>query len=133
MRIVLDAMGGDYAPSSTVEGAIEAINEDKDLSVVLVGNEKEITSELEKRDCSNLPITVRHASQIVEMDESPLTALRRKKDSSIRVSMDLVKSEKADAMVSAGNSGVVMATALYVLGKLPGVERPAIATIVPGL
>ena len=133
MKIVLDAMGGDYAPSSTVEGAIEAISENKDLSVVLVGDEKEITSELAKRECSNLPITVRHASQIVEMDESPLTALRRKKDSSIRVSMDLVKSEKADAMVSAGNSGVVMATALYVLGKLPGVERPAIATVVPGL
>lgn len=133
MKIALDAMGGDYAPAATVEGAIEAINDYRDLSVVLVGNEKEINSELKQRDYSSLPISIRHASQIVEMDDSPLTALRRKKDSSVRVAIDLVKAGEADAFVSAGNSGVVMATALYVLGKLPGVERPAIATIMPSL
>ena len=133
MRIALDAMGGDYAPVSTVEGAIEAINEDKDLSVILVGDEREIKSELDHKKCSGLPISIKHASQVVEMDESPLAALRRKKDSSVRVALDLVKSNDADAMLSAGNSGVVMATALFVLGKLPGVERPAIATIMPGL
>ncbi len=133
MRVALDAMGGDYAPVSTVEGAIEAVNEDKELSVILVGDEKEIKSELDKRGWSDLSISIKHASQVVEMDESPLAALRRKKDSSIRVSVDLVKSNTADAMVSAGNSAVVMATALLVLGKLPGVERPAIATIMPGL
>jgi glycerol-3-phosphate acyltransferase PlsX len=133
MKIALDAMGGDYAPATTVEGAIEAINEFKDLSVVLVGNESEIKAELETRHCSGLPISIQHASEVVEMDDSPLTALRRKKDSSIRVAIDLVKSNGADAMVSAGNSGVVMATSLYVLGKLPGVERPAIAAIMPSL
>jgi glycerol-3-phosphate acyltransferase PlsX len=133
MRIALDAMGGDYSPSTTVEGAIEALNEFKDLSVILVGNEAQIRDELEKRDCSELSISVQHASQVVEMDESPLAALRRKKDSSIRVAIDLVKSNGADAMVSAGNSGIVMATALYVLGKLPGVERPAIAAVMPSL
>jgi glycerol-3-phosphate acyltransferase PlsX len=133
MKIALDAMGGDYAPAATVEGAIEALNEYQDVSVVLVGNESEIKAELDQRDCSGLPISVKNASQIVEMDESPLAALRRKKDSSIRVAIDLVKSNGADAMVSAGNSGVVMATALYVLGKLTGVERPAIATIMPSL
>ncbi len=133
MKIALDAMGGDYAPAATVEGAIEALNENRDISVILVGNEAGIYSELKKRDCQDLPISIRHASQIVEMDESPLAALRRKKDSSVRVAVDLVKSGDADAMVSAGNSGVVMATSLYVLGKLPGVERPAIAAVMPSL
>lgn len=133
MRIALDAMGGDYAPATNVEGAIEALSDDRNLSVILVGNEKEIESELKKRKCAGLPIEVKHASQVVEMDESTLTALRRKKDSSIRVAVDLVKADRADAMVSAGNSGVVMATALLVLGKLPGVERPAIAAVMPSL
>jgi glycerol-3-phosphate acyltransferase PlsX len=133
MKIALDAMGGDYAPLTTVEGAIEALQEFRDHSVVLVGNEAELRAELETRDHNGLPISIHHASQVVDMDESPLTALRRKKDSSIRVAIDLVKSGAADAMVSAGNSGVVMATALYVLGKLPGVERPAIAAIMPSL
>lgn len=118
---------------ATVEGAIDALKDNSDLSVVLVGDEKEIGSELEKRDCKGLPLTVKHASQIVEMDERPLAALRRKKDSSIRVAVDTVKSGEADAMVSAGNSGAVMATANFVLGKLPGVERPAIATVMPAL
>ena len=131
MRIALDAMGGDYAPVTTIEGAIEALKAYKDLSVILVGNEAEIKAELDKKDCSKLPVSIKHASQVVEMDESPLAALRRKKDSSIRVAIDLVKANEADAMVSAGNSGVVMATALYVLGKLHGVERPAIAAIMP--
>lgn len=133
MKIVLDAMGGDYAPAATVEGAIEALSEDANLSVTLVGDEAGIESELKKRKCSNLSIDIKHASQIVGMDEVPLAALRRKKDSSIRVAIDLVKSNDADAMVSAGNSGVVMATALLVLGKLPGVERPAIAAVMPSL
>jgi glycerol-3-phosphate acyltransferase PlsX len=134
MRIALDAMGGDYAPATTVEGAIEALRQYKNISsVILIGDESEIRNELQKRDCSDLPISIRHASQIVEMDESPLMALRRKKDSSVRVAIDLVKSGDADGMVSAGNSGVVMATSLYVLGKLPGIERPAIATVMPTL
>jgi glycerol-3-phosphate acyltransferase PlsX len=133
MILALDAMGGDYAPAATVEGAIEALNENMDLSVILVGNESEIGRELEKRDCADLPISIKHATETVEMDDSPLIALRRKKDSSIRVAIDLVKAGKADTMASAGNSGVVMATALFILGKLPGVERPAIATVMPGL
>ncbi|HDK17643.1 MAG TPA: phosphate acyltransferase PlsX [Nitrospirae bacterium] len=133
MKIALDAMGGDFAPASTVEGAIDAINEHQDLSVILVGDETKIRKELDERDCSNLSVSVKHASQTVEMDDSPLSALRHKKDSSIRIAIDIVKSNDADAMVSAGNSGVVMATALYVLGKLPGVERPAIATVMPSL
>jgi glycerol-3-phosphate acyltransferase PlsX len=133
MRLALDAMGGDYAPATTVEGAIEALREYEDLSVVLIGDETEIKEELDKKDCAGLQISIKHASEVVGMDESPLKALRRKKDSSIRVAIDLVKAGGADAMVSAGNSGVVMATALYVLGKLPRVERPAIAAVMPSL
>ena len=131
MRVALDAMGGDFAPATTVEGAVEALAEQGDLSVVLVGDQAGIERELSKWRYAGSQISVRHASQKVEMDDSPLTALRRKKDSSVRVAIDLVKSGEADAFVSAGNSGVVMATALMVIGKLPGVERPAIATVMP--
>jgi glycerol-3-phosphate acyltransferase PlsX len=131
MIVALDAMGGDYAPATTVEGAIAALEGQEDLSVVLVGNEAGISAELAKRTYPDAKIRIRHASQTVGMDDSPLTALRRKKDSSVRVAIDLVKSGEADAFVSAGNSGVVMATALLVLGKLAGVERPAIATVMP--
>ncbi len=133
MRIALDAMGGDYAPATTIEGAVEAVNESDSLSVILVGDKTELTSELRKKNYPTPQISIKHASQTVDMDESPLMALRRKKDSSVRVAVDLVKSGDADAMVSAGNSGVVMATALYVLGKLRGVDRPAIATVMPTL
>jgi len=133
MRIALDAMGGDYAPATTVEGAIEAVTDYKDISVVLVGDEKQIKAELDKKNVNGLPITIKHASETVEMDDAPLAALRRKKDSSIRVAVDTVKAGEADAILSAGNSGVVMATAIFVLGKLPGVERPGIATVMPGL
>ncbi len=133
MKIALDAMGGDYGPATTVEGAIDALKEYKDLSVILVGDGTGIKTELDKKNYTDTRVSIKHASQTVEMNDSPLKALRRKKDSSIRVAVDLVKSGDADAMVSAGNSGVVMATALYVLGKLPGAERPAIATIMPGL
>ncbi len=133
MRIALDAMGGDYAPAVTIEGAIEAVREVRDLSVILVGSEAELSSGLKERDYPASLISIRHASQVVEMGESPVTALRRKKDSSIKIAVELVKSGEADAMVSAGNSGVVMATALYLFGKLQGVERPAIAAVMPTL
>lgn len=133
MKIALDAMGGDYAPAVTVEGAIEAVSEYSGLSVTLVGNENELINALKEKTYSASSIDIRHASQVVEMGESPLTALRRKKDSSIKVAIELVKSGDADAMVSAGNSGVVMATALLLLGKLPGVERLAIAAVMPTL
>jgi len=133
MKVALDAMGGDYAPAVTVEGAIEAVNESRELFVILVGNETELVNELRDKDYPASSIIIKHASQIVDMGESPVMALRRKKDSSIKIAVELVKSGEADAMVSAGNSGVVMATALFVLGKLHGVERPAIAAVMPTL
>jgi glycerol-3-phosphate acyltransferase PlsX len=133
MRIALDAMGGDHAPSTTVEGAVEAVKRLKGLSVILVGDKARLSSELKGKEYPHSHISISHASETVDMDESPISALRRKKDSSIRIAIDLVKAGEADAVVSAGNSGVVMATALYVLGKLKGVERPAIATVMPKL
>ena len=130
--IALDAMGGDAGPAVNVEGAVAAARE-LGLGVILVGIQEEVRRHLDRHDVRGLPIKVRHASEVVEMVESPTTALRKKKDSSIRVSVDLVRSGDADAVVSAGNTGAVMAVTVVVLGPLPGVERPAIAALLPTL
>ena len=133
MRVVLDAMGGDHAPSVNVEGAVETVNECDDVDVILVGDESSIQKELRNKRYSAHRISVVHASQVVEMHESPMVAIRKKKDSSIRVGIGLVKAGKADAFVSAGHSGVVMATSLMMLGTAKVVDRPAIATLMPTL
>lgn len=133
MRIALDAMGGDYAPAVTVEGAVETIKEYGDLEIILFGDESQIKSELKGKRYPSHRLHISHTSQIIGMHESPVTALRKKKDSSIRRAIDAVKSKEADAMVSAGNSGVVMATALFILGTSKGVDRPAIAAVMPTL
>jgi glycerol-3-phosphate acyltransferase PlsX len=130
VRVVLDAMGGDRGPEVNVEGAVTAARE-LGTAVILVGVEEELQRHLRQHETHGLPLTVRHAPEVVEMGESPSIALRRKKQSSIRIGLDLVKHGEADAFVSAGNTGAVMATAMVVLGPLPGVERPAIAVVVP--
>src|SRR5208283_4755544 len=132
MRVALDAMGGDFAPEMTIAGAVEAVNE-YDIEVILVGDRLQLTDLLSKRRYPSNKISIVHSSEVVAMNESPAVALRKKKDSSIRVAIELVRSNLADAAVSAGNSGVAMATSLFVLGKLPNVDRPAIATIMPSL
>ena len=132
MKIALDAMGGDNAPQVEIEGAIQAVKE-LDVSVVLVGDRDLLEAELDKRGARDLPITVKAASEVVGMHESPSVALRKKKDSSVRVAFNLLKSCDVDAVVSAGNSGAAMATAMFVLKKLAGVDRPAIATVLPSL
>jgi glycerol-3-phosphate acyltransferase PlsX len=133
MRIALDAMGGDYAPAVNIEGAIETVSDSEDLDIILVGDESTLTRELDSKRYPPRRISVRHASQIVRMDESTTAAIRKKKDSSIRRGIELVKKGEADAFVSAGHSGVVMATALFVLGTSAVVDRPAIAAIMPTL
>jgi glycerol-3-phosphate acyltransferase PlsX len=133
MRIALDAMGGDHAPAITIEGAIETISEFEDIDIILVGDESSIRKELEGKRYSPNQVSIKHASQIVRMDESPSGAIRKKKDSSIRRAIELVKNGEADAFVSAGHSGVVMATALLLLGTSHSVDRPAIAAIMPTL
>ncbi|MBI3753776.1 MAG: phosphate acyltransferase PlsX [Deltaproteobacteria bacterium] len=130
MKIAVDAMGGDYAPSVVVEGAVWAARE-LDIPLILVGDKTRIEDELSRHAWKGLPISMKHASQVVGMDESPGQAMRRKKDSSIKVCFDLVKSGEAGAVVSAGNSGAAMAAGIFVLRNLKGVDRPAIAVIMP--
>lgn len=132
MKIALDAMGGDRSPSVEVEGAILAAKE-YDAEIVLVGDEKLLRHEIEKNGAAGLPLSIYQASQRVEMHESPSSVLRKKKDSSIVVATTLVREGKASAVVSAGHTGATMAAALFILGTIKGVERPAIATILPTL
>jgi len=130
--ISLDAMGGDIGPEVVIPAAISALKRFDDIDLVLAGD-KIIISESLKRHQSSVSdrLRIQHASQVVEMDEAPKNALRGKKDSSMRVSINLVKSGEADACVSAGNTGALMATARFVLKMLPGVSRPAICTAIP--
>lgn len=131
-RVALDAMGGDQGPAVNVEGAVTAARE-LGLSVLLVGNEEELVQRLQRHSTNGLGLVICHAPEAVGMHESPSAAVRKKKQSSIRVGLELVKRGEADAFISAGNTGAVMATAMITLGPLPGVERPAIALIVPTL
>ncbi|MFZ5519124.1 MAG: phosphate acyltransferase PlsX [Candidatus Zhuqueibacterota bacterium] len=133
MKIAVDAMGGDFAPKAIVSGAIGAARLAKDrFEIVLVGDAEKIQQELEKHFRTNeLPISIVHASQQVEMEDIPAIALKRKKDSSIAVAMQLHKEGVVDAVVSAGNTGAVLASALIKLGKIQSVLRPAIGSILP--
>jgi glycerol-3-phosphate acyltransferase PlsX len=131
MWIAVDAMGGDNAPQAIVAGAVQAAKE-YGVGVILVGIEQAVREELKRHpQAKSLPIEVRNASEVVDMLDSPVTVFRRKKDSSIRVANELVKNGEAVAVISAGHTGAAMATSLLVLGKLEGVERPAIATFMP--
>jgi len=131
MKIAVDAMGGDNAPHAIVAGAVQAAKE-YGVGIILVGIEQSIQAELKKHThAQSLPIEIRNATEVVDMLDSPVTVFRRKKDSSIRVANELVKSGEAVAVISAGHSGAAMATSLFVLGSLEGVERPAIATFMP--
>lgn len=131
MRIALDAMGGDKAPEPIVEGAVQAARE-LGLDIVLVGREEAISAQVaESGQQARLEIV--HAPEVIEMDDHPAMAIRRKKNSSMLVGMRLIKDGRADAFVSAGNSGAVMAGALMVLGRCSGISRPAISALLPTL
>ncbi len=132
VTIALDAMGGDHGPQAIVPAALISLRERAGIRLVLVGDQEAIAAHLVRADDVRERITVRHASQTVGMDELPSQALRLKKDSSMRVAIDLVKAGEADACVSAGNTGALMATARFVLKTLPGIDRPAICTAIPG-
>ncbi len=130
MKIVVDAMGGDHAPGVVVAGAVLEARERK-TEIILVGKEDVIRAELAKQgDVSGLPIEIVHASEVVEMEEHTM-AVKAKKDSSMMVGMRLVKEGRGQAFASAGNSGAVMAAALFGLGRIKGVERPALGSIYP--
>jgi glycerol-3-phosphate acyltransferase PlsX len=129
--VALDAMGGDNAPGVEVEGALAAAKTGQ-VRVLLVGDEGELTAELRRRGGPRgLPVEVRHASQVITMEDHPSAAVRRKTDASMRVAFNLVRDREADAVVSAGNSGAMLACGLFVLKRLPGVDRPAILTTFP--
>jgi glycerol-3-phosphate acyltransferase PlsX len=130
MRIAVDAMGGDFAPKAVVQGAVDAARE-YGVGIVLVGDDDRVKRELSHLDIKGLDITVVHAPQVIDMKDSASAVLRRKKDSSIRIATELVKTGDAVAVISAGHTGAAMATALFILGPMKGVERPAIATLMP--
>ncbi len=133
MRIAIDAMGGDFAPREIVRGGMQASKQLKDIdSVILVGDEQSIRNELQL--CGGVEsdrLRVVHASEVIGMDDAPATAVRKKKDSSINRCIAMVKECEAEAAVSAGNSGAVAAAAMFGLGRIKGVARPAIATVLP--
>lgn len=132
ITVAIDAMGGDHGPHVTVPAALEALEQDSELNIVLVGISDAIEAELAARKISVGPrLRIHHASEVVAMDESPQSALKNKKDSSMRVAINLVKNGEAHACVSAGNTGALMATARFVLKMLPGIDRPAIAAPLP--
>jgi len=127
-------MSGDHGLSVTVPAALSCLQEDPDLRIVFVGDEPQIEAELRKQKAGPDPRrSVRHTTEIVAMDESPSKVLRSKKDSSMRVAIDLVHEGQAQAMVSAGNTGALMATAKFVLKTLPGIDRPAIVSAIPSV
>ncbi len=133
ITIALDGMGGDVGPDVVVPAALQALKAtDGAVRLILVGQEDVLSAQLAKLKAKGHPgIVIRHASQLVSMDEPPAQALRVKKDSSMRVAINLVKQGDADACVSAGNTGALMATARFVLKTLPGIDRPAICTTLP--
>jgi len=132
VRIALDAMGTDRAPEPEVAGAIEALREfESDVEIVLVGDEATIRAELSKHAEVPERLHVRHAPDRVTAEDPPASVMRRKPDSSVVVGLKMQPSGEADAFVSAGSTGAVMATSLFTLRPLPGVDRPAVGTLLP--
>ncbi|WP_139492877.1 phosphate acyltransferase PlsX [Brevibacillus dissolubilis] len=131
MRISVDAMGGDHAPQSAVEGALLAVQAEPAITIVLVGDEAKIRTQLP----SPLPtgIEIHHTTEIIEADDEPVKAVRRKKDSSLVVSVALARDGSVDAAISAGNTGALMTAGLLVAGRMTGIERPALAAFVPNM
>ena len=129
IRIAVDAMGGDFAPAEIVKGAVQA-SQEFEAEILLVGDPNQLNSELSKyKEKGKVPVI--SASEVIGMDEHPAKAVKGKKDASINVAVSLVKEGKADAIISAGNTGALMAAALFKLGRIRGIERPAIATEFP--
>lgn len=131
ITVAVDAMGGDYAPSQMVAGAIAAVNLRKDIKVVLVGRREDVERELSGKDYPKDQIEIVHASEVIATEEPPVHAIRRKKDSSIVVGMNLVKKNEADAFVSAGSSGAILVGGQVIVGRIKGVERPPLAPLIP--
>ena len=132
--IALDAMGGDFGPEVVIPAAAQVIRKHKNLNIILVGDEAALRAcAKEKNIALGKKLEIQHASEVVEMHDEPGMAIRKKKDSSMRVAINLVHEGKAQAVVSAGNTGALMGTAKFVLKTVPGIDRPAICTTIPSM
>lgn len=130
-RVALDAMGGDNAPQAIVQGAVDAAKKREDIHIFLVGQKDVVHAELQKYDYPKERIQVVHASEVIETAEPPVMAIRKKKDSSIVVALNMVKKGEADAFVSAGSSGAILVGGQLIVGRIKGVERPPLAPLLP--
>ncbi len=131
VRVAVDAMGGDNAPAEVIKGAVLAVNEDERIHAILVGKEDVILNGLKQYTYDEERISVVHAEEAITNEEAPVMAVRRKKESSVVKAMTLVKNNEADAFVSAGSTGAVLVGAQLIIGRLPGVERPPLAPLLP--
>lgn len=131
VKVALDAMGGDNAPVEIVKGAVDAVNKRNDIKVFLVGQEAVVNAELAKYTYNKEQVEVVNATEVIETAEPPVMAIRKKKDSSIVVAMNLVKKGEADAFVSAGSSGAILVGGQLIVGRIKGVERPPLAPLIP--
>lgn len=131
--IALDAMGGDHAPDAIVEGAIRALHRFQDVEILLTGPEDRLRALIANAKDVQDRIQIENATQVIEMDEAPMLAVRTKKDSSLVVAMNAVREGRAGAVVSAGSTGAVLAGGMFKIGRIAGVERPALAPVLPGL
>ena len=132
-RIALDAMGGDNAPDATVKGALRALKRFEDIDILLAGPQEHIKFLISRAGDPHGRIEILPATQVIEMDETPMLAVRQKKDSSMVVAMNAVREGNAGAVVSAGSTGAILACGMFKIGRIPGVERPAIGVVLPGI
>ena len=131
IRIAVDAMGGDYAPEEMIAGAVDAVKENQEIAVLLVGQEDKVKEKLSGYTYDKGRIQVVNATEVISTEEPPVNAIRKKKDSSIVVGMNLVKKQEADAFVSAGSSGAILVGGQVIVGRIKGVERPPLAPLIP--
>ena len=133
MKIAVDVMGTDYGPAEIIKGVLQAVSE-YGCDVVLVGDQEVIRRELAREHQENNPrVTIHHASQVIEMQDHPGISVKKKKDASIVVATHLLHEKECDALVSSGSTGAAVASALFGLGRIRGIERPAIATVIPNV
>ena len=130
-KVALDAMGGDNAPVEIVKGAVDAVANRKDIKIFLVGQEDVVAEELAKYSYPKEQIEIVHAEEVIETAEPPVLAIRKKKQSSIVIGMNLVKQKEVDAFVSAGSSGAILVGGQVIVGRIKGIERPPLAPLIP--
>lgn len=131
IKVAVDAMGGDHAPGEIIKGALDAVNTRSDIQVLLVGQQEVIAEELAKYTYPKEQVEIVNADEIIETAEAPVTAIRKKKNSSIVVAMNMVKHMEADALVSAGSSGAILVGGQVIVGRIKGIERPPLAPLIP--